>query len=288
MRGLICAILLATGVVLPEQTAWGQSLPLEPGHVAGDSVSPAFEGWFRNPDGTVNLLLGYYNRNRAQEVDIPIGPNNRIEPGGPDRGQPTHFLPGRGWGMFAIKVPANFGESRLTWTLTANGKTTSVPVYLHTDYELSPLVEAAVGNTPPEMAFAEQGPWTQGPHGGLTGTAAAKVGTPATISVWVADDAKFTVGTGVRPVVMPPAVTVHWTRFRGPGDVKFANERPPANPVERKGSKAVFNGKADATVTFSEPGEYILNVQANDYSGVGGSGFQCCWSNAQVKVNVEP
>ena len=229
---------------------------------------------------------GYYNRNRNQEVDVPIGPNNRIEPGGPDRGQPTHFLPGRGWGMFAVKVPANFGEQKLTWTLTANGKTTSVPGYLHVDYELSPLVEAAVGNSPPEMAFAEAGPWTQGPHGGLTGSVTAKVGAPNTISVWVADDAKFTVGNGARPTIMPPPVTVRWSKYCGPGEVKFAADRMPASPVERKGSKAVFNGKADASVSFSEPGEYILNVQANDYSGVGGAGFQCCWSNAQVKVSV--
>ena len=282
----MCAALLAAGVLVWEQPASGQYLPSEPSHIAGDSVSASFEGWFKNPDGTINLLFGYFNRNRQQEVDVPVGPNNRIEPGGPDRGQPTHFMPGRGWGMFAVKVPANFGEQRLTWTLTANGKTTSVPGYLHIDYELSPLVEAAVGNTPPEMAFAEQGPWMQGPHGGLTGAATAKVGTPATISVWVSDDAKFTTNNGVRPRVMPPAVIVHWTKFRGPGDVKFANDRTPASPVERKGAKAVFNGKADATVTFSEPGEYILNAQGNDYSGDGGAGFQCCWSNAQVQVNV--
>ena len=42
---------------------------------------------------------------RSQELDIPIGPNNRIEPGGPDMGQPTHFLPGRQWGMFTVPVP---------------------------------------------------------------------------------------------------------------------------------------------------------------------------------------
>ncbi len=67
-------------------------------HDAGASVTGAFEGWYKNADGTFSLLLGYYNRNRNQEVDLPVGPNNRIEPGGPDRGQPTHFLPGRGWG----------------------------------------------------------------------------------------------------------------------------------------------------------------------------------------------
>ena len=48
-------------------------------------------------------------------------------PGGPDQGQPTHFLTGRQWGMFAVKVPADFGTNKLTWTLVANGQTLDHP-----------------------------------------------------------------------------------------------------------------------------------------------------------------
>ena len=73
-------------------------LPLEPKGRTGQSVTPAYEGWYQNPDGSFNLLFGYYNRNQTQALDIPVGPNNRIEPGGPDYGQPTHFLPHRQWG----------------------------------------------------------------------------------------------------------------------------------------------------------------------------------------------
>src|SRR5947209_4044345 len=109
------AFAMASGALM-----WGQALPLEPQHEAGMSVTGAFEGWFQNPDGSFSLLLGYYNRNQKQEVDIPIGPNNRIEPGGPDRGQPTHFLPGRGWGLFVVRVPAVFADNKLTWTLVAD------------------------------------------------------------------------------------------------------------------------------------------------------------------------
>ena len=119
------AILLASGAL-----TWGQSLPLEPPHESGASVTGAFEGWFKNADGSFSLLLGYYNRNQRQEIDVPIGPNNRIEPGGPDRGQPTHFMPGRGWGMFAIKVRADFGENKITWSIVANGKATVIPASL--------------------------------------------------------------------------------------------------------------------------------------------------------------
>ena len=74
----------------------------------GSSVTGAYEGWYRNKDGSVSLLVGYFNRNTKQELDIPVGPNNRIEPGGPDQGQPTHFLTSRQWGVFSIKVPADF------------------------------------------------------------------------------------------------------------------------------------------------------------------------------------
>ena len=77
---------------------------LEPLGITGEAIYPAFEGWGPLKDGTNVLLIGYFNRNK-EAVDIPIGPDNRIEPGGPDYGQPTHFHPGRQWGVFAIAVP---------------------------------------------------------------------------------------------------------------------------------------------------------------------------------------
>jgi hypothetical protein len=45
--------------------ASGQSLPLEPPHESGAGITGAFEGWFKNSDGTFSLLLGYFNRNRG-------------------------------------------------------------------------------------------------------------------------------------------------------------------------------------------------------------------------------
>src|SRR5260221_11966102 len=95
LRGKIIAGLGTAMVLAWAPFAPGQTLPFEPPHDAGQSITAAYEGWFRNPDGSFSLLLGYYNRNQKQEVDIPIGPNNRMEPGGPDRGQPSHFLVGR-------------------------------------------------------------------------------------------------------------------------------------------------------------------------------------------------
>ena len=129
-----------------------QSLPVEPFHDRGQGVTPAYEGWFQNADGTYNLSFGYFSRNQVQELDVPAGPNNRIEPGGPDQGQPTHFIPGRAWGIFVVTVPKDFGMNKLTWTLTVNGQTASVPAGLNPLWEISPYKEAT-GNTPPVLGF---------------------------------------------------------------------------------------------------------------------------------------
>src|SRR5262249_51090356 len=259
----------------------------EPAHESGTSVTGAFEGWFKNPDGTFSLLLGYFNRNQKQEVDVPIGPNNRIEPGGPDRGQPTHFLPGRSWGLFTVKVPADFGENKIAWSIVGNGQTTIIPASLKPDYEISPFIEAAVGNTPPVLSFEETGPSVQGPQG-LTTERTVKVGDPLTLTVWVSDDAKFTASSGARPKNLGSPGTVRWIKYRGRGAVTFAKDRPQVEKVDPVDRTSGFNGKATTTATFSESGVYVLHVVANDYSGEGGAGFQCCWTNGRVKVSVQP
>jgi hypothetical protein len=75
--------------------------------------------------------------------------------------------------------------------------------------------------------------------------------------------------------------------YRGPGAVTFSSIRPKVEDVQFTAPKgSAFTGKATTEATFSEPGDYVLNVQGNDWSGEGGRGFQCCWSNAKVKVSV--
>jgi hypothetical protein len=264
-----------------------QILPLEPVHEAGASITGAFEGWFKNADGSFSLLLGYFNRNSKQEIDLPVGPDNRIEPGGPDRGQPTHFLTGRQWGLYTVRVPADFGSQKLTWTIAANGQTMVIPVSLHPDYEISPLIEAAVGNTPPVLRFEEKGASVQGPAG-MTVSRTTKVGTPLSLTVWVQDDAKLTTSSGAAPKNLGSPVTLRWSKFRGPGAVAFANARPELEKLAGGTPGTPFSGKATTTATFSAPGDYVLHLAVNDYSGEGGQGFQCCWTNGQVKVSVTP
>jgi hypothetical protein len=258
-------------------------LPMEPVHNSGQSITAAYEGWFGNPDGTFSILFGYYNRNLKQDLDIPVGSNNRIEPGGPDQGQPTHFLPGRQWGVFTVTVPKDFGQKKVTWFITANGSTTQIPAGLDPLWELEPFKDAT-GNTPPSVGFAQGGPFAKGPRI-VSATMSAAPATPVPLTTWVADDA-------VRPPGAPqnrlPPVIVTWSKYRGPGDVTFQTARAGATKAGFAApSGAVFTGKADTTATFSEPGEYILRVVGNDWSGDGGGGFQCCWTNAQIEVTVK-
>lgn len=285
--GLLCAAgAIAGGVLLSAQTA---QVP-EPRRGFGDSITPAFEGWFYNSDGSRSFLVGYYNRNSRQELDIPIGPNNRIEPGGPDLGQPTHFLPGRQWGMFALPVPKDFKPTdSLTWTIVANGESVSIPFRLHNDYVMSPFKEIAVGNTPPVIRFDPGGAPIQGPLAGVAKTPdrTASVAAPLQLDVWAADDMKYTSGTNA-PLTSPrPPVALTLSKYRGPGKVTFDKAKP-AVEKQPESTDGAFKGKATSHVTFGEPGDYMLHVIANDFSGDGGAGFGCCWTTAVVKVSVKP
>jgi hypothetical protein len=83
-----------------------------------------------------------------------------------------------------------------------------------------------------------------------------------------------------------PPVTVSLSKYRGPGKVTFEKPKPAVEKLPT--GTAPFNGKATTTATFSEPGDYVLHVIGNDYSGDGGGGFGCCWTTALLKVNVKP
>jgi hypothetical protein len=285
LRRLCIFCALASSVLL------GQTLP-EPRKEFGATITGAFEGWYEDGVGGRGFLVGYYNRNTQEELDVPIGPNNRIEPGGPDMGQPTYFLPSRQFGMFAIPVPKDFTPAdKLTWTINANGKSTSIPLRLHADYVISPFSEIAVNNTPPVVRFAENGTALQGPVATLTNAAVrtASLSKPLALTIWVADDMKYTSGTNAPMTTPRPPVTLVWSKYRGPGRVTFDKARPTVEPLAATGNaNAAFSGKATTNVKFSEAGEYVLHVTANDYSGDGGGGFQCCWSTGLVKVSVKP
>jgi len=260
-------------------------LPLAVPKSSGQTVTPAFEGWYRNSDGTFSISFGYYNRNASETVSVPIGAANRVEPGPPNQGQPTEFQPGRHWGVFAVKVPADFGSKEVTWTLAVRGATYAIPGNLRANWQIDALEgEAGSGNTPPVLKFAADGPEGSGPLGITAGPVSATAGTPVALSVWSRDDGKAagSVGSAGRGAV---PVTLTWfthqcpSSLAGPCPVAFA---PPSARVD------VAGGQATTQATFGAPGDYLVRVRANDASGISGAGHaQCCWTNGFVKVTVK-
>ena len=242
----------------------------------GAPVYPAFEGWYGNPDGTATLLIGFYNANTEQAVDLPVGPTNYFSPGPRDRGQPTHFAPGRAWGVFTIEVPGDF-DGDLSWTLIANGEPVTIPFHTQAPYFVEPFKDASNNNEPPTIRFAEDGPPLTGPPVGIAERLTGSVGSPVDLSVWLSD---VTPDTHVResPFRRSPPMSLLWHKLRGPGDVEF--DQPSFEYEET----SVQNPRT--TASFSAPGEYWLRAEALDSTGVGGSGFQCCWTSAVVQVTV--
>jgi hypothetical protein len=76
----------------------------------GQDIVPVYEGWLRNADGSFTFVFGYFNRNWKEELVIPPGPDNKLEPGDIDRGQPTYFLPRRQSFIFRAKGPKDWGQ----------------------------------------------------------------------------------------------------------------------------------------------------------------------------------
>ena len=271
-RWMAALVLGACGAWVAVAGAQQRVLPLTPPRVSGASVTPAFEGWYENTDGTFGILLGYYNRNSKETLDIPVGPNNRVEPGPIDQGQPTHFETGRQWGVFTITVPKDFGTKALTWTIVSNGEEQSIPVTLKKAYAITPFKELGMGNEPPVLSFSEGGAKVTGPPVSIASNYTGTVNTPVEIQIWATD----TKEQGQETTRSVATLSLH--KFRGPGEVTFSRARI---TVPTQGAMV------SATATFDTPGDYLVRVQANDESGEGGGGFQCCWTNTYVKVTVK-
>jgi hypothetical protein len=265
----------------------------------GQPVIPIFDGWYPNRDGTFTLCFGYFNLNTQQALDIPLGPNNSVEPKQFDGAQPTHFNPvppppnlyRRYFCTFPVTVPAGFGQTaKVVWTLKIGGKPYAVPGHLGSiNYKIQELSAAEAGRSSvaPVLKYLPSGPEGRGRNGVRT-TMTAKIGTPLPLKVSVTGPPAGTqaadpdaVDEEERPYIRNGKKRiwwVNWVKHQGPGDVTFA----PAGIDVWEGETA-----AEATATFSKPGEYVLVVQAIDSPGENGSfQFHCCWTNGFVKVTV--
>ena len=274
--------------------------PLEPTGDKGEAIWPAYESWSRNEDGTVTLMLGYMNRN-DEALDIPVGADNSMGPGNPDKGQPTHFLPGRHIGVFSMRVPEAEAERRLTWTVQVNNQPTEIAFTTVPAYFASPLLDQSNGNTPPTLRLGSSGEELAGPIPEVAANYTTTVGEALTLLASASDnplagevesragDADDDDDTPRRGRRRAP-VSVTWKKFRGPGEVIFEAEGVDAGPELTHSFEELTGGETMTAVTFSEPGQYRLMVIANDSSITAGEGStrQCCWTSARVDVTVGP
>jgi hypothetical protein len=268
LRSWVFGVVLVAGVLKTDAAlVTAQQLPFN----SGQNVVPVYEGWERNPDGSVSMIFGYFNRNYREELHVPIGPDNEIQPGGPDRGQPTFFYPRRQEFQFRVPVPKDWGTKDVIWTLTVRGKTEKAFGSLNAMYEVDKQliaknlgsasfgVDAANEDQPPSIKIAPPG--------------VVVLPNTATLRATISDDGipkaaprrggpgggRSTVVTNVPappgPPRVPPGLSVMWIQYRGPGVVKF----------EPAGYQSVTNGgTAVATARFSEPGAYVLRAVASD------------------------
>lgn len=254
--GLLAACLAFAQVPLPTANSQTQ-------FSSGQSVVPAYEGWIKNPDGTFTFVFGYFNRNWKEEPVIPVGPNNKLEPGPADRGQPTFFHPRRQPWVFRVTVPADWGQKELVWSLTVNGKTERAFAQLMPEEEILERTIMARGNLNP----GEDDP-NKPPVVSIAPVAAATVSAPITLTATVTDDglpkprvrktpspaADGTAQINTSGRLLPVGLSVTWYQYAGPAKVEFSS----------RGPVAVDNGRASTMVRFTEPGTYILRALASD------------------------
>src|SRR5262245_59199954 len=174
-RKLVFVLMFAPLCLCGSVVHTAQQLPTELPQVrfnSGQDVVPYFEGWIRNPDGSFDLVFGYFNRNWKEELTIPAGPENKVEPNGHDAGQTTYFLPRRQRWMYRVRVPADIGNKEVTWTITAHGKTEIAYGNLIPAQEINDRVVSSNGNLDPG-----EGDPNEPPSITVRGTQAAQVAT---------------------------------------------------------------------------------------------------------------
>ena len=255
---LIAAAIPVAAAAVHGQTPWLRS----------QNVQPVFEGWERNPDGSFNMVFGYLNRNYEEQPVIPVGANNYLEPGERDRGQPTHFYPRRQQFVFKVRVPADWGDKDLVWTVTHNGRTDKAIASLWPVWEINRDVMRLNRGAGSGQGYVDNQP----PTARLEGAESHTVTLPDALelAVLAGDDgvpppnptlAKRTLRPGPKTQAIVDArraavtgLAVTWLHYRGPGAVTFEPQ------VQEVGD----DGRATTIARFSEPGTYVLQAIADD------------------------
>lgn len=281
-------------------------------YLRGQSIHPSYEGWWPNEDGSFELWFGYMNSNWEEELDVPVGQKNYFSvtaPGGlddleveafdagrADQGQPSHFYPRRNPFLFTIRVPADFGDQELVWTLETHGIVNRAYASLKPDYRIDPQVMSTeVGgafgslddrlrdNIPPQLTVEN------GHHREV------RVGEPAGLVAFAEDPDDYPARSrrreprnleelysadGVGSVVASgaPGLRFSWTVYRGDAravsfdpqqlkawmDTRVWGNSPWSPPYVLPEVPA--DNRWVSEVTFSEPGDYVLRGVASDGS----------------------
>jgi hypothetical protein len=231
------------------------------GYARGQDVSPTFDGWEQNPDGTYTMHFGYFNRNSEQEIDVPVGADNGFD-AGMDRGQPTHFYPDRKWWVFKVVVPGDWPKDRrLTWTLTTQGKTNQAKGWLQREWEVDrDLITKNAGRDPSLMTAGvnemDLDRENQPPSIAASPVPPISVSDTLTLAATATDDGR------PKPVADPAGrvqqgVRLRWILYRGPGRVRF-------DPDIMSGRVYGKPATLETKVRFAEPGVYRLRAIASD------------------------
>ena len=235
----------------------------------GQNIQPVFEGWERNNDGSFSMVFGYLNRNYEEEPVIATGASNSISPGPADQGQPTHFYPRRQQFVFKVQVPTDWGEKDLVWAVTHNGRTDYAYGHLMPVWEMDGGVMRLNRGSGSGEGYADN----QHPFVSVDdGSDALEVTLPNSLEIAViaGDDGvpppnprlaerNPRRGPKSQAIVDPrnaatTGLAVTWLHWRGPGQVTFAPQVPEIGE----------GGRAVTTVSFTEPGTYVLQAVADD------------------------
>ena len=292
----------ATGVMVLALSLWltPQNTSAQTTYSRGQNVSPAYEGWEQNEDGSFSFLFGYMNRNWLEELDVPVGPDNHLSPGPADQGQPTHFLPRRNRFTFKVRVPADWGDKEMVWSLTTQGKTEHAYASLRMDYKVDNMVIASeTGSLGPGSSTPESRA-NVAPVVRLMGEDVRRVtvGQPVTLVAEVVDDnlprarrrTPPAPDSVEKPLKLPAGalraptritvgkvngLNLAWFVYRGTGEVSFdplqvevwedarAGHNSPWAPLWRA-PELPEDGIWEVQVTFDRPGTYVLRGRADD------------------------
>ena len=282
----IFAFFALGALIGPFQTAMAQRSHLAYQHKydSGQTIQPIFQGWSKNEDGTFDMHFGYLNRNYSDELHIPIGADNSIDMAGLDniQNQPTYFQTRNNRDIFTVNVPADFGNGEIVWRLTTEGQTLEAVGWLQSEWE----IDEFGGYEPDPKVLANQPPQLS-----IVNATSVRLPAKLTLTPSVTDDGlpkpepklertnnewnttpllsrpegalpiptnvghlqTNLRGLKIRPMAPEDKLTVSYTVWRGPANIV-------TQPIFAEAS----NGSATTEITFTEPGEYQLQVRAFD------------------------